>query len=541
MANAASLTLEQKIGQLFMCGFDGTVPNEAIRTLIAERRIGGIIYFRRNIGNLEEVAKLSADLQRLNAEHSDIPLFISIDQEGGMVSRIDRELALIPGAMALGAAGDEESAYATARISGRELRLLGINMNFAPSVDVNNNPRNPVIGIRSYGEDPEAVGRLGAAAVKGYQDAGVSATIKHFPGHGDTDTDSHLGLPKVAHGKERLQRVELLPFVRAIEAGVDMVMSAHVLFPAYEPEEQPATLSGRVLTDLLRGELGFDGVIVTDCLEMHAISRECGVAEGAVRALEAGADLILVSHRLHEQQAAVQAVLDAVRGGRLDESRIDRSAERILELKRKRRMDAWRENGEYDQGRFGRAEDWAEIRRASERSITLVKNEGVLPLAKNEPTLAVWAEPRVASEVVEIIEQEMTLGKALELEGLPVREIRIGLDPSEAEIRAILEAAGESKQVVVATHNPVAALEPGQVRLVEELRNRPGIRLAVASTRNPYDYAQFPDVPAYLCAYENRPIAMQSLAKVLLGKVRAEGKLPVTLSEKYPIGWGLSR
>ncbi|ANE46950.1 glycoside hydrolase [Paenibacillus swuensis] len=531
----SALTLEEKVGQLFMVGFQGTKVTDEVRTMLEKYHVGGIIYFRRNVGELEEIAALSSDLQRIGGK--ELPLLIAIDQEGGMVSRIDREVTLIPGAMALGAARDADAVYETARISGRELRELGINMNFAPSVDVNNNPLNPVIGIRSYGEEPELVGELGAAASAGYQEAGVAATLKHFPGHGDTDVDSHLGLGLVPHDADRLEAVELLPFVRCMEAGVDAVMTAHVVFPAYEPNGVPATLSHSVITELLRNKLGYDGVIVTDCLEMHAISKEYGIPQGAVMAVEAGADLVLVSHTFAEQAAAVEAVTAAVRAGRISEARIDASVGRVLALKAKRGMASGAAAGSAARGAIGAPADWDVVRRVSERSITLVKDEGQLPLSAGERTLVVWAEPRESTEVIEIIEQDVTLGTALSAYVADVREMRIGLDPASSEIDAVLAAAEGCAQVVVATHNPVARLGAGQVRLVEALAAREGVKLVVASTRNPYDLMEFPQVKTYLCAYENRPMAMQSLAKVLVGRIPAQGRLPVTLSEAYPFGW----
>ncbi|MEC0154763.1 beta-N-acetylhexosaminidase, partial [Paenibacillus macerans] len=335
--NLGALTLEQKVGQLFICGFHGTTPDEHIRTLIRQYHIGGVVYFRRNIESAAQLAGLSRCLQAINREASQVPLFISIDQEGGMVARLDHEgMSRIPGNMALGAANDPKLAEQVAALAAREMALLGINFNFAPCVDVNNNPANPVIGVRSFGEDPQLVARHATAAIRGYRSQGVIATAKHFPGHGDTDADSHLGLAVVPHGKERLREVELVPFRRAIAAEVDAIMTAHVIFPAFEPDEIPATLSRRVLTELLREELGYRGLIVTDCLEMQAISRHFGVAEGAVRAIAAGADLILVSHTMTEQIAAIRQVCAAVRSGRLSEERIDAAAARILALKAER-------------------------------------------------------------------------------------------------------------------------------------------------------------------------------------------------------------
>lgn len=535
MKPLADYTLEEKIGQMFMCGFDGTEPTEGIRELIRQQRIGGIIYFRRNIATPAQVAELSRALQEERSEGSP-PLFIAIDQEGGMVSRIDRDIALIPGAMALGAAGNAEDAYLSAAISGRELRLMGINVNFAPSVDVNNNPLNPVIGIRSYGEDPHAVAEMGVAAVKGYAAAGVAATIKHFPGHGDTEFDSHLGLPLIPHNEERLFEVELYPFIEAIAAGADAVMTAHVVFPAFGDADLPATLNASVVTDLLRGRLGYTGVIVTDCLEMQAISGVYGIPEGAVMAVEAGADLVLVSHTLAEQQAAIAAVVAAVQQGRLSLERIDASVERILALKRRRQMEQKAVSADELAAALARPEDLAALREISERSITLVKDEGQLPLDRHEPTFVIWAEPHEWTQVVEVIEQQETLGTALAAWMDEVHEQRIGLSPTEAEITELLDTAAGYRQVVVATHNPLSRLDAGQARLVRGLAARTDTRVVAVSTRNPYDINEYPQVKTYLCAYENRPVPMAALARILVGLLPARGKLPVSLSAEYPRG-----
>jgi beta-N-acetylhexosaminidase len=320
-----------------------------------------------------------------------------------------------------------------------------------------------------------------------------------------------------------------------IEAGVDAIMSAHIIFPTLEDKRLPATLSSNILTGLLRGRLDFSGVIVTDCLEMNAISKEYGIPQGAVMAIEAGADLVLVSHTFEEQQAAVVAVVTAVRSGRIPESRIDESVERILALKKKRNMEKFIGDGEA----FGLSQDWDIVREVFEQSITLVKDEGSLPLDLDEPTLIVWAEPREATEVVEIINQEEALGAALSPYLKRVEEIRIGLNPIEDEIALVLDRCSYFKQIVVATHNPVSRLGEGQIRIVKQLAAWTGIKLVVAATRNPYDLNEFPEVKTYLCTYENRPMAMQTLARVLIGKSRPQGKLPVTLTDTYGFGWGI--
>lgn len=532
------LTLEQKIGQMVMCGFQTPAVNTEIRTLLEKYEVGGIIYFRRNVVNSEQVCRLSHELQLISQEQSDIPLFICIDQEGGMVARIDwDDITLIPGNMAIGATRSAEHAYDAAKICGEELLRMGINMNFAPSVDVNNNAKNPVIGVRSYGERPDVVAELGAAQIRGLQDANVAATAKHFPGHGDTAVDSHHGLAAVPHSEERLMSIELAPFIRAIKEGVDCIMTAHVTFPAFEPDGIPATLSRKVLTQLLRQRLGFDGVIVTDCLEMHAISKEFGIAEGAVMAVEAGADLVLISHTFTEQVAAIEALIEAVRTGRISESQIDESVHRLLALKEKRHIERLADVTPEFATLFGTPESKAVVERICADSITLVKDDKQsLPIDPEEATLVIWPEVRQRTEVDEPITQTFTLASALQPHVKQVTELRIGTYPDAEEVRDTLAKAAEYRQVIVLTYNAVSMLHQGQVDIVEGLLHDSDKRVIVASTRNPYDLNQFPQALTYLCCYENRPATMSALANVLLGRQEAHGKLPVTISSAYPFG-----
>ncbi len=522
------LTLRQKIGQMLMCGFHGTEPSEDIERLIREKHLGGIIYFRRNLVEPAQVAKLSASLQQLALAHGGVPLLIAIDQEGGMVTRIDQGMTPIPGSMALGATGDAEAAYEAAKVSGSELKAMGINMNFAPCLDINNNPLNPVIGVRSYGGDAETVGRLGTAAVRGYQEAGIAATVKHFPGHGDTGEDSHTALPVVPHPQERLDRLELGPFRRAAELGVDAVMTAHVLFPAVEPERLPATLSSRVIDGLLRQELGYAGVVVTDCLEMNAIAGHYGIAEGAVRAVEAGADLVLVSHRIERQQTALDALVQAVESGRIREERIDRSVERLLALKSRVASPAGAEAALAPGASLATEASQRLAERIAERSVTLLRGEAELPLDPAKPVLVVWPEVRVGTEVDEVLARRETAGYWLAQLNYQVREERIGVQPTAEEQAHIAELAREAEQIVLVTYN--ASFSPGQAELAKALAALPKAKLVVAAARNPFDINVLPaEVKTYLACYENTPFAMKALARVLAGQLSAQGKLPAPL------------
>ncbi|HIE04557.1 MAG TPA: beta-N-acetylhexosaminidase, partial [Candidatus Latescibacteria bacterium] len=309
------MVLKDMIGQMVWVGFHGTEPSEDVERLICDHRVGGVVLFSRNVRTPKQVRELTDSLREL-AERSghELPLVVAVDQEGGGVSCLRDGFTRFPPPMAMGATGSLEVVRKAFGVIGRELRTVGVGVDFAPVLDVNTNPENPIIGTRSFGDDPELVAKLGEEAVRGLQDEGVVATAKHFPGHGDTSLDTHLALPRVGHSTERLRKVELLPFSKAVDAGVRAVMTTHIVFEALDPE-LPATVSPKVLTDLLRGEMGFDGVVVTDCLEMKAMERFW--PEVPLMALLAGADVVLISHTYELQVEALKLLGKAVEEGRL--------------------------------------------------------------------------------------------------------------------------------------------------------------------------------------------------------------------------------
>ncbi|MDU0202814.1 beta-N-acetylhexosaminidase [Paenibacillus sp. MAH-36] len=544
MKKIQDMTLREKIGQMLLCGFEGTEATEQLKALIAEHHIGGVIYFARNVEQTGQVAELSEQLQQIAEQSDTLPLWVSIDQEGGMVARITEGVALMPGQMALaaGAIGPVEgarvgvkdagdAAYEAAFISGKELRALGINLNFAPVLDVNNNPDNPVIGVRSFGESAELVAEFGRRSVQGFQDANVVATAKHFPGHGDTSVDSHLDLPTIKHDQERIRSLELVPFIQAIDGGVDAIMSSHIYFPAFESEKLPATLSKSVLTGLLREELGYEGVVMTDCMEMNAIAEHYGTVAASVMAIEAGADLVLISHRLDRQIGAIDAIEQAVKEGRLSETRIDASVERLLALKERRGLFAPQTGSAAE---VGTAEHCAVAQRLSEASITLVKDEqGLLPL-KRVRTLAVTVAAAVSSGVDEAYAGPASLGAALAERGLDVLDRVLPLAEVGGLTGSVLAAAEEAEQIVIGTYN--ARFHPAQVELVRALQAL-GKPVIVVALRVPYDLLELPEVSTFIAAYESRPLALQSTAKALLGELEMKGRLPVTLGFGYPAGW----
>ncbi len=334
------MTLDEKIGQMLLFGWNGDAPedrrmvNAHASALIDEFGVGGVILMGRNVGPPKQARATLAELQMRAKDRGLPPLFVAVDQEGGRVQRLaPPDYPPRPSAREIGASGDPAQARAAARALGEELKRLGFNWDFAPVLDVDNNPNNPVIGDRSYGDDPRTVAAMGAAAVRGFQDdAGILACGKHFPGHGDTDTDSHQALPRIPHDRARLDAVELVPFRAALGAGLAAVMTSHILFPALDAN-LPATLSPAILTGLLREELGFDGLLITDDLEMKGVAEGWGAAEAAVLAVIAGADLLLCCHTWETQRKIRQALVSAVQTGRLAEARIDDANRRIASAK----------------------------------------------------------------------------------------------------------------------------------------------------------------------------------------------------------------
>lgn len=330
----AAMTLEEKVGQLFIAGFYGTEDGDYVDSLIRDYKVGGLIFFGRNVGTAEELVSLVNDLRAKNGDY--IPMFFSVDQEGGTVERLPDEVSPLEDAYTYGQSGSSEVGYALGQVLAHECAAFGFNLDFAPSLDIWSNPENTVIGTRAFGTTVEAVEKVGPWAAYGLMDGGVIPVVKHFPGHGDTATDSHVGLPTVSKTVDELLTSELIPFQSAIAGregeGVPAVMVAHILMTAIDPDH-PASLSQAVVTGLLRDQLGFDGVVFTDDLTMGAITENYGLDEAAVLALEAGCDVLLVCHNEGDLALARQAVLDAVASGRLTEERIDQSVYRILSLK----------------------------------------------------------------------------------------------------------------------------------------------------------------------------------------------------------------
>lgn len=521
------MNVEQKIGAMLMLGWEGddleqdTTVCDKAREIVEDMQVGGIILMGRNIrhDDLSVTANTINELQKMSVE----PLLINVDQEGGMVARFVDGVTVMPSNMALGATGRPDLARAAAAVCAEELLAIGVNYDFAPSVDVNNNPDNPIIGTRSYGESPDAVGEFGAQAIGGYQNAGVIACAKHFPGHGDTAVDSHLALPSVPYPRERLDKIELTPFRWAIAAGVSSIMTTHIMFPALDPD-LPSTLSHKIITGLLRQELGFDGVIVTDSMEMKGIADKWSVPEACVMAIEAGVDLVLIPHTLETQRASREAIIKAVKDGRISESRIDESVGRLTALKNQYKLHDRRFTDTAALNKTLRKSAHLSTQRdIAELSITIVRNEGsVVPLhPKSEEKVVVMGLHTTTRDLGSAVQKYSEDANIVPLEG-----------DRERVLKAATDAASGADVIIM----PTCPSEPWkaptdqvlQTDLVKML-NGLGKKLIVVAVREPYDIRNFPEIGVYLCTYGYRKESLDAAAAVIFGAVNAKGTLPVTL------------
>ena len=517
------------IGQLMVVGFKGKTAPQSIIDLIHEYQIGGIILFSHNIGTPEELLSLTSSLQ-LEAKKAgyEYPLLICLDQENGVVRRLGTGTTAFPGSMSIGATRKIENVFNISSATGEELKELGVNWNLAPVLDVNNNPDNPVIGVRSFGENPRLVAEFGKKSMKGMQQSGIITTLKHFPGHGDSNVDSHLSLPVIGHSKTRLDEVELLPFKECIAEGADTIMSAHVYFPAIEDRENvPATLSKKVITGLLREELGFDGVVTTDCLEMKAISETIGTEKGAVEALNAGVDLVMVSHRLEVQLRTLKELERAFAQGELHEESIKSSLRRLHTLKEK--YLSW-ETTPFKANfvSVGSEKHQQLAEKVFEESVTVVKNDGLLPLKTNQKILVINPANQVIYGVEDTKEINVTLSDAMKELSNHIEAHNLSETLSDSEIESLIQHAKEFEVIVVGTLS--LSSKSKEIELIGRLIEL-GIPLVGVAMRNPYDIRHFPKIAAYIATYEFTYVALKTAAKAIFGVISVSGKLPVTLIE----------
>ncbi len=561
------LTLDQKIGQLITSsaytGFISTDSDtfEQIAGGVRTLGLGGIHVFGATepapqvllnptygavtLGQPFAAASLLNRLQHMSA----VPLLNTADFEAGVGFRI-AGATVFPRLMTFGAAGDERLAYEAGRVTALESRALGVHVNFAPVVDVNNNARNPVINVRSFGENPDVVGRLGAAYVRGLQAGGMIATLKHFPGHGDTDVDSHIGLPTIAHARERLDRIELPPFRAGIAAGAGAVMSAHVQMPAIDPGEfAPATLSRAALTGLLRGELGFNGLIYTDSMGMDAVSRRLSPGDAAARAIAAGNDVVLHSP---DDAAAVEGIRQAVASGQIAMAQIDASVRRILEAKaglglHKQKLVSLDELP----AKVGTRAHRAIAEEVSARSVTLVKD------ARSQVPLTLAKDARVLYLSVldypsgwRIAAPSRTFIPELKKRWPNVTAIELSDRSTASEIELVRAMAPRYDAIVAGVFVRAASasgrmdLAPPLARLLTDLARTTGTSsqpFVTAMFGNPYVATFLPELPSVLLTYDYYDLAEMSAVRALAGEAPITGRLPIDLPGLAPVGGGLTR
>lgn len=519
MKRIEEMTLREKIGQLLMIGFQDD-DFDGILEMIEKYKVGNIILFTRNVKDAKSLMVQNQTLQKKALESLGTPLFISIDQEGGMVTRIMQDATFFPGNMTLAATENETNAYYTGRMMGEEMKNLGINLNLAPVLDVNNNIKNPVIGVRSYSDNPQVVANFGTQFIKGLQENGVLATGKHFPGHGDTSIDSHLDLTSVNHDKKRLNEVELVPFKKAIASGIDAIMSAHVLFPTYENENLPATLSKKVLTNLLRNELDFKGLIVTDCMEMKAIDNYYTTEKAVVKSVAAGANLVCISHTRNRQIGAIEELVKAVEDKRLDEAIIDQAVLRVLAHKEKIVSDT-KDLINRKTVSLNADEHNLFAQHMNDISLTLVSGKRFSP---NGKVLFVAPHPVATTIADESLDSQSLLGE-VKKSFADWKTIELKINPSKENQEAILEAVNEVDQVVFCSYN--ANIYKAQHELILKIKQKVK-NLHLIALRNPYDVMDFKDIDC-ICAYEYTPHSIQSILRYLKSDIEPAGSLPVEI------------
>ncbi len=532
------LTLEEKVAQMIMPDARGIFlarDNKEFKRLVhyvKNRKVGGLIFFR---GDVYETADMINYFQKI----AEVPLLISADFEWGTAMRLDYTTHFPP-AMGIAATGKPEYAYKVGKITAIEGRAIGIHQNYAPTVDVNNNYRNPIINIRSFGETPEIVSKFAIPFIKGLQENGMIATAKHFPGHGDTDVDSHLDLPVINHPKSRLDSLELKPFKESIEAGVKSIMVAHIFFPQIDTGKGlPSTLSYNIITGILKNELGFKGLIVTDAMNMRGVTKLYSNALASVLAVKAGNDIILIPP---DPDEAIDAIVKAVKRGEISEKRIDESVRKILEFK-------------YDLGLHkNRFVDMDKIRdivtteehlrkakEISRESITVVKNDGILPILQ--------FDDKKILHITIIDSRDLNSGVSFE-EELSKRYNNISferVDPrsTNGELNAILSKVNNYDIVIVSAYVRVRAYQ-ASLSLMEKhakfLRQviDSGKPVVLISFGNPYIVVDYPDVKAYICSYSDAKPVVEATAEVLFGEVSPQGKLPINIPGFAALGTGLT-
>jgi beta-N-acetylhexosaminidase len=521
------MTLDRKIGQLIMVGVPGSGISDNSRDILKKYYPGGIILFGFNLSERGKTIQFIKDLQKASMKYSGLPLFISTDQEGGRVRRITDGVTQFPGNMAFGVVDDEDIVYDAARIIGIQLRLMGVNMNLTPVMDVNNNPDNPVINTRSFGSTPDLVSRLGVSYIKGLQDSRCISVAKHFPGHGDTNQDSHITLPVIHYDMKRLEDIELKPFGKAIDSGVEAIMTAHIAYPKVLKGYLPVTVSRVFLNDILRDEYEFDGLLITDDVEMDAISEYMDLGEAAVRSIQAGADIILISSYGEHVPLIANAIKGAVVSGQLKDERINRSAVRIIEVKL----------------RYG-------IMDSVEGGVTASKisfeDEEIALLSRAE-----HINRKVSRDAIYYSGEDISVFKEIGSGALhPVfittnrrlqKYLRSGIENSEMvssvygftryyKAHHRVKPPSDSERAIIFYH--VEKLDVSAFEKLLDFTQRNTLRMIILSTGNPFELSRLDSLPAALFTFSNTDASLRELVACVRGEFAPRTEVAVNLGIK---------
>ncbi len=527
------MSVEDKVGHLIMPAHQSMEESERN---VREYHVGGLWFAK---AKAPEIARQLNQLQRI----APYGLLVAVDFEKGAGTHVDGGIDL-PGAMALAASGDPAAAYEAAAITAEEARALGVHIDFAPVVDVNDNPMNPVINVRSFGEDPARVAEFGAAAVRGYQDHGLLATLKHYPGHGNTAVDSHADLARVAGSMDKIERTELLPY--RVIIGRDhpaAVMVSHLWLPALDVDPTPATFSRNAVQRVLRDRLGFDGLVCTDAMVMGAIAKHAGPGEAAIRTIMAGVDLVVWPESV---RAAYDSLLAAVQDGRISRERLDASVRRILRAKSQGGV---RQGYSVDESALGRTlrapRNLERARNLAASCITLVNDERtILPLHPAARTLLLTLDNQAGQALMS--RTSVTFPAEVQKRSTDVSVFDVPDTLTPDVIAKILEEAERSETVIVSAYvrifmaSGTVDLPPAQRDLLTRLvRTNP--RVVLVSFGSPYAGGTIPGLSTYVCAYDNAEVLQEAAARALFGEIPVHGKLPVSISAEFPLGTGLDR
>jgi len=527
MTNCEKNERRIKIGQKIIAGFGQSHLTDEFRALVREKKIGNVILFQSNIESTAQLKELTSELRNLILEETGILPLIAIDQEGGVVTRLPSDAINVPGAMALSAVqGHDDAISRCSEITAKEMLSLGCNLNFAPDCDVINNPQNRVIGVRSYSSNPKVVAQNSTKSIEGYLKHSLVCCAKHFPGHGDTSVDSHIGLPVIDKDMEELERVELVPFRAAVKAGVPSIMTSHIVFPKLDDSGLPSTMNKKILSGILREKIGFDGVIFTDCLEMGAIKENWGTVQGALKAFEASADIACISHTPSLAAQVSDFVFE-----NLDDENLEASFNRIMALKKRflygNAQDYNAKNCsshdfaffKYDEKERSKDAFFANEMRSA--SLSLVHSLHAL----GSKPMFVGCYPFVVTMVSNPENKSFCFSTEMKAR-LGGESIITSIDPTEEEIKNVCLRCKGFSSVTVGTYNGHS--KPGQISLIKELENK-GYVVNVVALRNPFDLSYVKETTGALVAYEYTPMIMEPIAKVLSGKTKACGVLPIKL------------